>query len=229
MSLDNRAHEYHFDVNCEQMKNLAADFCLPGQWSRFPLCGSVWRSFQVGQPALIPSLTSTWQPQTNPCTLMGNYQLSGTSQWQLSPSACCCWQLLKFTCSYKVVSLIFPEVYSCLCYLLWVLVFDTVTQMQNACLSTCPWLTWIPSVCSLWQKNSLAFFSVVSILLQDTGNTENPRKRQWCGAIMVVTDRVEATDSTAQESLWFSYLKRIKHFYWKEIQAECRQNGDHHF
>lgn len=24
-------------------------------------------------------------------------------------------------------------------------------------------------------------------------------------------------------------LKIIKHFYWKEIQVECNQNGDHHF
>lgn len=189
MSLDNRPHEYYIDANCEQMKNHSADFCLPGRQSLAPLHGSVWRGFQGGQP--------------HPClvaSVMGNDQPASTSPWQLSPALVDSYSHLLVAT--KSCLPCFQKDYSCSCYLLWVSVFDTVTQMKNARSSTVLGWDGFSSVCSLWWKNSVAFSQCSPILLQMTANPENPRKMQWCGA-----DRVEVTDCTAQESLWLSYLK----------------------
>lgn len=74
-------------------------------------------------------------------------------------------------------------------------------------LEYCPWRRRILFSLLTLIENLVRLSPVFITLLQDTGNPENPRKMQWCGAIMVVTDSVEVTDCTAQESLWFSYLK----------------------
>lgn len=116
-------------------------------------------------------------------SVMGNEQPSSTSQWQFSPSACCCWQLQESTCNYKVMFILFFKkfihVYVTFCVSLWYSNSNTECTLEY-----CPWLRWILfSLFTLIEK-LISLFPVFSILLQDTGNPENPRKMQWCGAIM---------------------------------------------